>query len=112
MRIAELAARTGVAPRLLRYYEDQGLIAPARDDRGWRVYDAADQERVIEIRSLIEAGLPTAAIARLVGCTTAEAVTDDLRAELQAVLDRLDSRIQCLARNRDALEGWLSALPR
>ncbi|MEG2713205.1 MULTISPECIES: MerR family DNA-binding transcriptional regulator [unclassified Glutamicibacter] len=32
MRIGELANRTGVPTRMLRYYEEQGLITPLR----WR----------------------------------------------------------------------------
>jgi DNA-binding transcriptional MerR regulator len=112
VRIAELAARTGVAARLLRYYEERGLLTPARDDRGWRSYDESDEARVGEIRGLIEAGLPTAAIVQLLGCVGDEPasqrrVTAELRAELTAVRDRLDSRIRCLARNRDALDSWL-----
>lgn len=112
MHIGEFAAGTGVPPRLLRYYEDQGLLEPARDDRGWRVYDAADRDRVTEIRGLLEAGLPTAAIAQLLGAageTPAQRVhvSDELHAELRALRDRIDARIHCLIRNRDALDGWL-----
>ena len=114
MRIAELAASTGVSPRLLRYYERVGLLRPARDERGWRDYDTADQARVAEIRELIQSGLPTAAIVQLLDTADGSPgpqVSDELRAELVAVRDRIDARVRCLARNRDALDAWLTALP-
>ncbi len=34
MRIGELAERTGASRRLLRYYEEQGLIQPSRRANG------------------------------------------------------------------------------
>ncbi|MGH3501623.1 MAG: MerR family transcriptional regulator, partial [Nocardioidaceae bacterium] len=55
MRIAEAAARTGVSARLLRYYEQQGLVRPLRDHRGWRVYGQRDLDRLDEIRTLLDA---------------------------------------------------------
>ncbi len=112
MRIGELAARTGVAARLLRYYEQQGLLYPARDEHGWRSYSAADYGRVRRIRTLIESGLPTAAIVELLGSPDADtdsvpAADAGLLRQLTEVRDRLDARIRCLAGNRDALTAWL-----
>jgi DNA-binding transcriptional MerR regulator len=117
VRIGELAARTGVPTRLLRYYEEQRLLFPARDERGWRSYDGTDQVRVDEIRLLLGSGLPTSAIEQLIGCLghgsgfPQHGVNEQLRTELIGVRERLDARIHCLARNRDALNAWLEALP-
>ncbi|MGI5413894.1 MerR family DNA-binding transcriptional regulator [Streptomyces chartreusis] len=38
MKIGELAAKTGVAPRLLRYYEEVGILTPWRPPNGYRSY--------------------------------------------------------------------------
>lgn len=118
MRISELEHRTGVPARLLRYYEDQGLLTPHRDARGWRVYTGEDQGRVLEIRELLDAGLPTVAIRRLLdrpvtgGCSAASKADADFLAELIEFRNRLDARVRCLARNRDALDAWLQQAKR
>ena len=39
MKIGELATRAGVSPRLVRYYEQQQLLAPTRQANGYRAYD-------------------------------------------------------------------------
>lgn len=57
MRIGELADRTGVSPRSLRYYEQQGLLAPHRAGNGYRAYDELDAVRVANIKELLDAGL-------------------------------------------------------
>ena len=57
MRIGELADLTGVSARSLRYYEQQGLLAPQRADNGYRTYDRGDAVRVANIKRLLEAGL-------------------------------------------------------
>ncbi|HLS46334.1 MAG TPA: MerR family DNA-binding transcriptional regulator, partial [Ornithinicoccus sp.] len=36
MKIGDVARRTGVAPRLIRYYEQQGLLAADRAANGYR----------------------------------------------------------------------------
>jgi DNA-binding transcriptional MerR regulator len=56
MRIGELAERTGVSTRALRYYEQQGLITARREENGYRRYDESDLRLVAEIRSLLAAG--------------------------------------------------------
>lgn len=118
MRIGDLSRQTGVPPRMLRYYEDQGLLSPARDANGYRSYADADAGKVRQIRGLLDSGLPTGIIRRILPfldspdqihlppqCLTAETTT-----LLRAEIARLTSRIDCLARNRDALRGYLAAI--
>ena len=53
--IGELAQRTGVTTRTLRYWEEQGLIRPgAHRSGGERLYLPADMARVTRIRDLQE----------------------------------------------------------
>ena len=68
MRIGALARETGVPRRLLRYYEEQGLLRPLRLANGYREYPESDVAAVRHIRALLAAGLPTAVIARLLDC--------------------------------------------
>ncbi|GAA5178872.1 hypothetical protein GCM10023322_07070 [Rugosimonospora acidiphila] len=58
MRIGTLARETGVSERLLRYYEEQGLLRPVRLANGYREYDESDVTTVSHIRALLAAGLP------------------------------------------------------
>ncbi|MFC4058745.1 MerR family transcriptional regulator [Planomonospora corallina] len=118
MRIGELAARTGVPTRLLRYYEEQGLLDPGRAANGYRDYAECLVDRVVQIRGLIDAGLPTRIIKQVLPCLEdpgAIHVADpdpELVAALERHRDRLDARIRCLARNRDAVSGYLDAVRR
>ena len=57
MRIGELAERTGVSRRSLRYYEKRGLLRADRSEKGWRAYDEGAVTRVANVRDLLAAGL-------------------------------------------------------
>ena len=53
IRIGELAERTGVTPRTIRYYEEIGLLPGGERPKGsHRVYIDADVERVAELTRL------------------------------------------------------------
>ncbi|MEU5864700.1 MULTISPECIES: MerR family transcriptional regulator [unclassified Nonomuraea] len=56
MRIGELAERTGVSTRSLRYYEQHGLLSARRGPNGYREYAEEDVKLVSEIRSLLSVG--------------------------------------------------------
>lgn len=116
MRIGELSARTNVPARLLRHYEDHGLLAPARTPHGHRDYDEHDADRVSRIRELVEAGVPLRLVRRVLPYATGARTTPladaepDLVAELERYHDVIDARVRCLARNRDALAAYLTTL--
>ncbi|GAA2380903.1 MerR family transcriptional regulator [Nonomuraea africana] len=68
MRIGDLVQETGVNRRLLRYYEEQGLLRPVRLANGYRQYSEADVATVRHIRTLLAAGLSTTVIAQFLHC--------------------------------------------
>ncbi|HEY3687101.1 MAG TPA: MerR family transcriptional regulator [Streptosporangiaceae bacterium] len=107
MRIGELSERTGVPSRLLRYYDEQGLLSPARAGNGFRDYEESAVAQVAEIRQLLDAGLPI----RIIKAVRPSADADPaLIAEIERYHDVLDARVRCLARNRDALAAYLAAV--
>lgn len=59
MRIGELAERVGVTTRALRYYEQQFLLSPPRDENGYRIYDELEAVRARNIKDLLDTGLTT-----------------------------------------------------
>jgi len=53
LRIGDLAERTGVTPRTVRYYEELGLLPRSVREHGkHRTYDADDVERLRELTRL------------------------------------------------------------
>ncbi|WP_049657054.1 MerR family transcriptional regulator [Kitasatospora sp. MY 5-36] len=119
MRIGELARRAETTPRLLRYYEQQGLITPRREANGYRAYDEYLVDRVLQIRGLLDAGLPTRIIKQILPCLdTLDAprtihfadATPEMLATLESEADRMTRRILCLTRNRDAIREYLDVV--
>src|SRR4030067_924611 len=53
LQIGEVAERTGVTQRTLRFYEEKGLLKPpSRMEGGFRLYSEADIQRVEQIKRL------------------------------------------------------------
>ncbi|MQY30895.1 MerR family transcriptional regulator [Nocardia aurantia] len=116
MRIGELAERTGTPARLLRYYEEQGLIRVARSPNGYRDYDERLVDQVIHIRGLLDAGLPTRLIRQILPCLEDPAdihfadASPEIIDTLEQQRDRLTQRIELLTRNRDAMTAYVASL--
>ncbi|GAB3529434.1 MerR family transcriptional regulator [Arthrobacter monumenti] len=116
MRIGELSERSGVPPRMLRYYEEQGLVAPRRLDNGYRSYDEYLVDRVGKIRGLIEAGIPTRVIGDILPCLDRPQtiVVTDPDPELREILlregDRMTQRIDLLVQNRESINRYIQAM--
>lgn len=98
MRIGELAERTNVSVRAVRYYEEQGLIEPTRQPNGYREYDEAAVERVQQVQDLYAAGLCSSKIAELLPCIRSEGervvagpgLVDELAWECARIEGRID----------------------
>ncbi|MCI2416065.1 MerR family transcriptional regulator [Saccharopolyspora sp. K220] len=116
MRIGELSERTGTSRRLLRYYEEQGLILPSRSANGYREYDEYNVDRVVQIRGLLDAGLPTRIIKQILPCLDKPRIiyfsdaTPEMIATLEHERDRMTERIRFLTRNRNAIADYLDAV--
>ena len=111
LTIGEVAARSGVAPSALRFYERQGLIASSRTDGNQRRYERAVLRRIAFIQAGRAAGVTLAdidaALARLPTSRTpsrkdwerlSNRWRDDLDARietLQALRERLTTCIGC-----------------
>lgn len=117
-----MAERTGVAPRLIRYYEQQGLLDAGRAGNGYRSYTDGHIERISRIAGLVQAGIPTRLAKVLLDAEDAAARGEpscpaDVAEQLAAELGPLESRIACLTRSRDSIRTCLQrtrrqALPR
>ncbi|MEU5219265.1 MerR family transcriptional regulator [Streptomyces sp. NPDC020807] len=116
MLIGELAERTGTSRRLLRYYEEQGLLRSGRSPNGYRDYAESCVDRVLQVRGLLDAGLPTRIIKQILPCmdtpraTRISSATDETIATLERERDRMTDRIRCLERNRDAIADYVEAV--
>lgn len=114
MRIGEVAAATGVSTRSLRHYEQLGLIASRREPNGYRDYDEDTVVRVRQIRGLLDSGIPTRVIERMLPCLDGgpdihpDEATPELLAGLEHERASLDARIATLTRSRDALTDYIA----
>ncbi|MEU0741746.1 MerR family transcriptional regulator [Streptomyces sp. NPDC006134] len=110
MRIGELSRATGVSVRLLRYYEEQGLLDAARTPGGQRVYDADAPRTVRRIRALLDAGLPTRVIREVLDCVCGSdaEVEPCLTPVLLDQLHGIEERISRLQDSRRSLTRLLA----
>jgi MerR family transcriptional regulator, copper efflux regulator len=55
LTIHEAAETTGWSARMLRYIESAGLVEPQRSPSGYRLYGAAELQRLRTLRELLDA---------------------------------------------------------
>jgi len=105
LTITELAARSGVAPSALRYYESRGLLSAVRSAGNQRRYARAALRRVALIRAARAMGVPLARIAAAFEALPAgrEPLAADWRKMSRRWHEDLSARIAVLTRLRDDL---------
>ncbi|MET3452927.1 MerR family transcriptional regulator [Curtobacterium sp. 1544] len=113
MKISDAAEAVGAPARMLRYYEQQGLIQAFRSSNGYRDYTDEQVEHARHVRALVEAGLSTRMIKIVLDIEAPDpgprespggrAAAEELARELRVV----ENRIVCLEKSRDAVTEYL-----
>lgn len=102
--IGEVARRTGLSVRRLRFYSDEGLLPPAaRTGSGYRIYSDADLVRLDLIRALRDAGLGLDAIRAVLARQLS--LKDALTLRLEALEAQITSQRRVAAALRAALRS-------
>lgn len=110
MNISEVANRAGLPPKTIRYYEDIGLISPARGANGYRSFSETDLHKLAFLARSRALGFS------IEDCRTLMALYDDksrASSDVKQValhhLDEIDCKIAQLQSMRDTLSELVHA---
>ncbi|HEX6060886.1 MAG TPA: MerR family transcriptional regulator, partial [Candidatus Limnocylindria bacterium] len=110
MRISELADRSGVPARTVRFYADNRLILPtARSEGGYRVFDDRALRELRFVRRGQRLGLSLAEIKPLLKAAEQGEPSKLLRAKLTKQLDVVNERIAELSAVRHELQALVTS---
>ena len=104
--ISELASEFGVTTRTIRFYEDQGLISPAREGTN-RVFSNRDRVRLKLALRGKRLGFSLAEIRELFELYD---ISRDERKQLEEFLSKLDRRRAHLEQQREDIEVMLNEI--
>ena len=111
MKIGELSKISQISIRMLRYYEEEGLLFPKRSLSGYRQFEIEDIERVKLIRELNNAGLTLKVIRKILPCWQHQrkkfSPCEEFKIGLSETLLQLDEQIQLLQQSRNHLLNML-----
>ena len=105
MNIGDVASRSGLPPKTIRYYEEIGLVSPLRDANGYRAFREAD------VHKLVFLGRARALGFSIEDCRTLLALWEDrdrasadVRRVAQDHLAQIETKIADLQAMRDTLK--------
>ncbi|MDZ4094384.1 MAG: MerR family transcriptional regulator [Paracoccaceae bacterium] len=105
MKIGEMVEQSGLTERMLRHYEDLGIIVPLRSEKGTRHYSSVDLEVARLIQHFREVDIPLDSIASIAKerrvHTTGDGSSQSIGAMLCELADHLaDKAEKSLAMHR------------
>jgi MerR family copper efflux transcriptional regulator len=110
MRIRELASRSGVPVRTVRYYADRRLISPtSRSEGGYRVFDERALRELRFVKRGQRLGLSLAEIKPLLRAAEQGEPSKLLRAKLVKQLGVVDERLAELSAVRHELQALVTS---
>jgi DNA-binding transcriptional MerR regulator len=102
--ISDLAREFGITPRTIRFWEDQGILAPDREGRN-RVFTRRDRARLKMALRGKRLGLSLAEIKDLIGMYSG---TEDETPQLVECLRVMAKRREALEQQREDIEAMLA----
>lgn len=105
MKINEVEQRLEITKANIRFYEKEGLITPARTEKGYRDYSEEDIRRLKEIIILRKLGIPVQQIADILdGALPLQEALDANISALQAEIEKLNGSLElcCQLKREDA----------
>lgn len=110
MNIGDAAKATGLPAKTLRYYEEIGLTAPARDDNGYRSFSERDLHELHFIARARNLGFSIEDVRALLSLWQDQSrASCDVRALAESHLREIDAKMAELGRMRATLAGLVSA---
>ena len=108
MTIGEVARRVGIGVETIRFYERKGLILePARRSSGYRQYEIGAVKRLRFIRRAKDLGFTLSEIKGLLDLRAGpDTHCEDIRLELEAKLEDIESRIADLRHMKRAIKEF------
>lgn len=103
LKIGDLARQSGLTQRMLRHYEDLGILAPGRSGGGTRQYSGDDLRIARLARLMRELEIPLDTIAAIAGERRGHATGDRSSAAVAGLLDDLAARLEAQAEKARAL---------
>lgn len=113
MRIGEVAARTGVSARMLRHYDQVGLVSPSgRTGSGYRIYEPEDLTRLFHVEGLRALGLTLAEAAEALRDMSFDAtvLVAELTARTRERLAREEELLRRLEQAQASGPAWSDVL--
>ena len=106
MNIGEASKASGVSAKMIRYYEEIGLIPPAaRSESGYRSYAAGDVHRLRFVRRARDLGFSVPEFGELLGLWNDRSRhSADVKRLAQAHIVELEDRIRHLREMADTLQ--------
>ncbi|MDE2368321.1 MAG: Cu(I)-responsive transcriptional regulator [Burkholderiales bacterium] len=106
MNIGEAAAASGVSAKMIRHYEQVGLIAaPPRTEAGYRRYGGSEIHQLRFIRRARDLGFSIAEIGELVGLwNDRQRPSREVKALAQSHIRDLEAKAQALLAMKATLE--------
>lgn len=105
MNISDVAARAGLPPKTIRYYEEIGLVKPLRDTNGYRAFRDSDMHKLAFLSRARGLGFTIEDCRALLALWEDRArASADVRAIAKDHLARIESKIVDLQAMRDTLK--------
>jgi len=111
MNIGEAARESGVSAKMIRYYEETGLIPPAgRTGSGYRTYGPKEVQVLRFVRRARDLGFPMEKVADLLALwRDRERASADVKHLAEAQVAALDERIREMQAMKATLEHLVHA---